>query len=310
MKTHLHLFAGFLALGAFGLAAVPGAAGRSLQMIVVAEQTEPNAEPVLPKPDHPADYVAFDAGYVEAGDPIANEKPPAPAAMAEALRNTLATQGYQPAAAGQPQVLFVYHWGLLNRDSHAIRNGAMIDPNLHARLALLTTTKQNGEIENLLLDRRLLGRTNPAFRTPSVFDIQYRDILELTHDDSYFVVLSAYDYASVNRREAKLLWRVKMSTRSAGAAMADALPTLLQGGAPFFGRDLDKLKSVRAPLMAGSPAGTGIAGAQKFSPPSGLAGPLDENYLRELMKREHSEFSGAHAGELAAYAPRLSPSNL
>jgi hypothetical protein len=92
--------------------------------------------------------------------------------------------------------------------------------------------------------------------------------------------------------------------------MADALPTLLQGGAPFFGRDLDKLKSVRAPLMAGSPAGTGIAGAQKFSPPSGLAGPLDENYLRELMKREHSEFSGAHAGELAAYAPRLSPSNL
>jgi len=310
MKTNLHLFAGFFALGAFGLAAVPGAAGRSIQMIVVAEQTDPISAQVLPKPDRPADYAAFDAGYVEAGDPIANEKPPAPAAMAEALRNTLAAQGYQPAAAGQPQILFVYSWGLLNRDSHAIRNGATIDPNLHARLALLTTTRQDAEIENYLLDRRLLGRTNPAFRVPGFLDIQNRDILDLTRDDSYFFVLSAYDYASVSRREAKLLWRVKMSARSAGVAMTDALPALLQGGAPYFGRDLNKLQFVKAPLMAGNPAGAGIAGAQKFSPPSGQAGPLDENYLRELMKREHSEFSGAHAGDLAAYAPRLSPSNL
>ncbi len=304
MKTRLQLF---VALGAFGLAAVPGAAGRNLQMIVVAEQADPKAAPVLPRPEHPADYVVFDAGYIEAGDPIANEKPPASSAMADALRNTLAAQGYQPAATGQPQLLFVYHWGLLNRDSHAIRNGLTIDPNLHARLALLTTTRQDGEIENFLLDHRLMGRTNPAFRTPGFLEFQYRDILDLTHDDSYFVVLSAYDYASIGRREARLLWRVKMSTRSAGAAMADALPALLRGGAPYFGRDLNKLQTVAAPLIAGNRA---APGAQQFSPPSGMVGSLDENFLRELMKREHTEFSGARAGDLAAYAPRLSTSSL
>ena len=219
----------------------------------------------------------------------------------------LAAQGYQPAATGQPQLLFVYHWGLLNRDSHAIRNGLTIDPNLHARLALLTTTRQDGEIENFLLDHRLMGRTNPAFRTPGFLEFQYRDILDLTHDDSYFVVLSAYDYASIGRREARLLWRVKMSTRSAGAAMADALPALLRGGAPYFGRDLNKLQTVAAPLIAGNRA---APGAQQFSPPSGMVGSLDENFLRELMKREHTEFSGARAGDLAAYAPRLSTSSL
>jgi hypothetical protein len=202
MKTPIRFFFGFVALGAFGLAAVPGVAARNLQMIVIAEQADPKAAPALPGSDHPTAYVAFDAGYVEAGDPIANEKPPAASAMAKALRQTLAAQGFQPATTGQPQILLVYHWGLLNRDSHAIRNGPTIDPNLHARLALLTTTRQDGEIENFLLDHRLMGRTNPAFRTPGFLEFQYRDILDLTHDDSYFVVLSAYDYASVSRREA------------------------------------------------------------------------------------------------------------
>jgi hypothetical protein len=307
MKTHPHIFFVLVALGTFGLAAVPVAAGRNLQMIIVAEQTEPKSAPVPPRPDHPTDYVVFDAGYIEAGDPIANEKPPASTAMADALRNALAAQGYQAAAAGQPQILFVYHWGLLNRDSHAIRNGLSIDPNLHARLALLTTTRQDGEIENFLLDHRLMGQTNPVFRTPGFLEFQYRDVLDLSHDDSYFVVLSAYDYASVSRREARLLWRVKMSTRSAGAAMADALPTLLRGGAPYFGRDLNRLQTVAAPLIAGNPA---APGAQQFSPPAGVVGTLDENFLRELMKREHTEFSGARAGDVGAYAPRLSASNL
>jgi hypothetical protein len=310
MKTPLYLLSGFVALGAFGLAIVPGAAGRNLQMIVVAEQTDQKTAPDLPKPDHPAFYVAFDAGYIEAGDPIANEKPPASSAMAEALRNTLAARGYQPAATGQPQILFVYHWGLLNRDSHAIRNGNTIDPNLHARLALLTTTKQDRDIESQLLDRRLLGRTNRELGMPTFVNFHYREIMELTHDDSYFVVLSAYDCASVSRQEARLLWQVKMSTRSAGVAMADALPTLLQGGAAYFGRDLDGFRNITAPLIAGNQTESGTAGAQDFSPPSGVAGPLDQSYLRELMKRAHAEFSGAHAGDLVAYAPRLAPPNL
>jgi hypothetical protein len=308
MKTHISLFFSCLALAALGLAAAPGAAGRDLQMIVVAEQTDPQTAPKPPAPDHPAYYVAFDAGYVEAGDPIANEKPPASSAMAEALRNALAAQGYQPAAAGEPQILLVYHWGLLNRDSLAIRNGNTIDPNLHARLALLTTAQQDSEIESQLLDRRLMGHTDREMRMPTFLNFHYRDIMQLTHDDSYFVVLSAYDYASVGRREARLLWRVKMSTRSASAAMADALPTLLQGGAAYFGRNLNDLQSVTTPLVSGNPAGA--AGGQSFSPPSGRAGPLDENYLRELMKKEHAEFSGVHVGDLPNYAPRLSAPTL
>ena len=307
MKTRSSLFVSFLTFVALGLASVPRAAGRDLQMFVVAEQTDPKTAPALPSPEHPANYVAFDAGYVEAGDPIANEKPPAASATAEALRKTLAAQGYQPATTGLPQVLLVYHWGLLNRDSLAIRNGNTIEPNLHARLALLTTAQQDSEIESLLLDRRLVGRTDRELGMPTFLNFHYRDIMQLTHEDSYFVVLSAYDYASVSRREATLLWRAKMSTRSAGVAMADALPALLQGGAPYFGRNLGDLQNVTTPLVSGSPA---APGAQQFSPPSGRAGPLDENYLRELMKKEHTEFSGARAGDLANYAPRLSSSDL
>lgn len=276
-------------------------------MIVVAEQTDPKTAAELSNPEHPASYVAFDAGYVEAGDPIANTMPPTSAAMAEAVRTALATRGYRPALSGEPQILFVYHWGLLNRDSHAIRNGNTIDPNLHARLALLTTAKQDAEIESLLLDHQLLGHTNRALGMPTFMNFHQRDIMQLSNDDSSFVVLSAYDYASVARREARLLWRVKLSTRSAGTAMADALPTLLQGGAPYFGRDLGDLQYVTTPLVSGNRTGADLAGAQNFSPPSGTVGPLDDGYLRELMKREHAEFSGTRVGDLADYAPLLSP---
>jgi len=79
MKTLLNLFPGLATAGLLGIIAAPAAAGRNLQMVVVAEQTGAMTAPALPTPEHPASYVAFDGGYIEAGDPIANLQPPAAA---------------------------------------------------------------------------------------------------------------------------------------------------------------------------------------------------------------------------------------
>jgi len=303
MKTFLSLSLGLTAMGTLGVVTIPSAAGRSLQMTVVAEQTAAQSPATVPSPDHPAYYVALDGGYIEEGDPIANEHPPAASAVAQALEKTLAGLGYQPANGGAtPTLVFTYHWGLLNRDSFAPRFGAAIGRNLHARLLLVTTSRQQGEIETYILDKRLMGRTNPAFRSPGILSIRERDALDLANDNLYFVILSAYDYTSVDLRQPKLLWRVKMSTRSVGASMADALPTLLQGGAPFLGRNLTDLEEVEVPLAAAAGGAPGAA-VERFSPPLGNTGSLDGKFLSGLMKQEHDEFSGAYPDDKMAYKP-------
>lgn len=287
------------------LFAAPTFAGSSLQMIVVAEKTDPRAPAPAPSLDHPIYYVAFDGGYIEAGDPIANERPPGAPAVAQALQNSLVGLGYRPAPAGTtPALVFTYHWGLLDRDSLASRIGASIDRNLHARLSLMTVSRKVNDIETYILDRRLLGRTNPAFRSPVILGIKERDALELANDNRYFFILSAYDYAPISRQESKLLWRVRASTLSVGVSMADALPTLIQGGAPFLGRNLNDGEYVKIPLIT-APGGEPADGLARFAPPLGNTGSLDGPFLRGLMKQEHEEFAGLYPSRKTAYDPIL-----
>jgi hypothetical protein len=310
MKTYLRLSLGLAVIGTLGTTAVLPAAGRSLEMVVVAERTDAQVSQTVPSPGLPVSYVALDGGYIEAGDPVANEHPPGAAAMAQALQRELSSLSYEPASgAATPSLALIYHWGRLYRDSHEVRNGTLIDPNLHARLSLLTTSRQDREIESFVLDRQLTGRINPAFRSSLVLTIQERDALELARDDRYIAVLSAYDYRSVSERQPKLLWRVKMSTLNVGASMADALPTLLHGGAPYLGSNLGGFESLKVPLVTAAEPVPGPA-VERFSPPLGNTGSLDGQFLRSLMKLEHDEFSGAHVYDKVAYEPIVAPGSI
>lgn len=305
MKTSLSLLTGTALIGAMAIGAAPAVSARSLEMVVIAEHPDSQAAAMAPSPGHPVYFVAFDGGYIEAGDPIANEQPPGAAAVSQALQRALASAGYQPAtAADPPAIAFIYHWGLLNRDSFAIHDGPTIDPNLHARLSLVTTRRQDGEIESYLLDNRMLKMTNPGFGSRLFLGFQERDALELSRDDRYFAVLSTYDYSSLLQNRPQLLWRVKMSTRGVGASMADALPTLLQGGMRYLGQNLTTAQYLKVPLIAGA-ADESAAEARRFAPPLGVTGPLNRQFLRGLMRKEHDEFSGTHAYEKGDYQPIL-----
>ena len=295
MKTHLQFSLALLAAFTVGMAAAAMAAnqsapdGKKFYMAVVAERTDQAAKPALPTPDHPAYYVAYDAGYIEAGDPIGGEEPAPAAVVAQALRGTLASQNFLPSSA--PSLLIVYHWGVIRPDSHQIRDTFNIQPNLKARIALVSPSRQAGEIENYLLEQRM-GRISPAFRVPNFLPSPERDLLDLARDDRYFVIVSAYDFAALTRRETKLLWRVKVSTRSPGESMAEALPALLSGGAPYLGRHLTDMQSLKAPLFPADLAAAGTAGAQEFLPPPEVARQLDEGYMRHLIHEEYLQFSG------------------
>jgi hypothetical protein len=307
MKTPSLSFSVLVALLATGLATECQAYtwGGKLQMAVVAEQADPALKLAPPAAAQPVYYVAYDAGYIESGDPIAGVNPPPATAVAQALSAALASQHYLPAAAmSAPSLLLVYHWGLLNRDSHQIRNFTRLQPNLKARIGLVAPAKYAQRMETDLLDRR-----EPVSVHIPIIDITERDLLQLAADDRFFVIVSAYDFASVARHEAKLLWRAKMSTRSAGVSMAEALPTLVRGGAPYFGRDLTNTQYVTEPLVREGQAAVGAPAAEAFVPPPEVARQLDKNYLDQLMHREQVKFSGERTpDEDAAGAPAPSGS--
>lgn len=257
---------------------------------VVAEQTNPTAAPSPPTAQHPAYYVAYDGGYIEAGDPIGGERPPPASAVAGALQETLASQHYLPASAAHPPSLVItYHWGLLNRDSFQIRNIFKIQPNLRARIYLVAPRHYAQRMVQDIMDRR-----QPGLVHIPILDPKEITLLQLAADDRYFVIVSAYDYHSVVRGKADLVWRTRMSVRSAGTSMAEAMPALLRGGAPYFGRNFADAQTVVAPV---GQAAAGTARAGGFLPPPEVTQQMNQAYLESLLQKEHHEFSGALPGE-------------
>jgi len=64
-------------------------------------------------------------------------------------------------------------------------------------------------------------------------------------NDVYYVVASAYDYASVTTKVKRLYWRTRMTVAAQGVSQEQTLPTLIVSAAPFFGKDMTSRKSSR-----------------------------------------------------------------
>jgi hypothetical protein len=264
-----------------------------LDLVVVSEVTAENAKSVRPTPDQPAYYVAFDDGYRESGDPVGNENPPTAAEVARALRQTLAAEGYRPATNQSPATLLLsYHWGSLNVDSLAIKTSMDLDPNLKARLSLVADKRNARRIEDEILQRRLTRESRGSIPSAGYLTPQARDLWELARDNRYFVIVSAYDYAALQRHETRLLWRAKMSASNAGVAMAAALPALIRGGGPYFGRSADEPQFVRTPLAPGGKVEAGMSAMSEAADLTGAAGQLDASFVREFVEKEGAELTG------------------
>ena len=70
-------------------------AASSVDLIVVSEQTAQGAKLARPTSEHPAYYLAFDAGCLDARAGIGGLKRPAGAAVEQTLRNALRSEGYE-----------------------------------------------------------------------------------------------------------------------------------------------------------------------------------------------------------------------
>jgi hypothetical protein len=285
MKTRTYPALGLAVLCAAGFdsKAAAGIFSNNMDMLVVAEQATAAQAPQ----GGPVSYVAFDGGYIEAGDPIVGDTPPTADQVLQSLRGTLGDHGFQE-TVGTPSVVLTYHWGVLRVDHRQIKVPYGIKSNLMARIELVSTHQLGAEVENHILGRERGTGLNEDASAPRLLVGPLETINQDSKQPRIFVIVSAYDYQGLVHREAKLLWRVKMSTQERSGEMREVIPALLAAGGKYFGKNFTNVQDIEAPDSPPAQPASATAPA-RHSPE---AYQLDKDFLDGLLRQEHGRFSG------------------
>ncbi len=287
MKTRTYPALGIVVLCAAGLLCAQASAGvfsNNFTMLVVAEQLAAPAQQ-----DSPASFVAFDGGYIEAGDSIAGDTPPAADQVSQDMHAVLADHAFQ-AAQGTPTVVLAYYWGILRVDHRQIRAPYGIKSNQMARIELVSTEKLGAEVENHILGREK-GSPNENFSSPVILAGPLETVKQDSRMPRMFVVVSAYDYQGLLHHEAKLLWRLKLSAQETSGSMREVIPALIAGGGPYLGKNFTDLKEVEVSISNG----TQLVSGASYSRPSPESLQLDKQFFGGLLKQERGRISGLGA---------------
>ena len=223
-----------------------------IEMTVFTTVTDTGRLVAPASPDHPVYYAVYPGGFREFGGAYAGVHPPPLADLERVMKKALASQGYLPAtdAAHRPSVLVVFTWGMHSRldpNTEAISPQAMIR-NMLERAALVGGTGFAQRVGHAYEERALSQLSGPSFTDASfnlidpvhrltAGDAKAEYLMYQIHEDIYFVVASAYDYAAVAQGKRTLLWRTNMTVNTGGVNMKETLPPLIATAAPFFGHE-------------------------------------------------------------------------
>ena len=195
------------------------------------------------------------------------------------MKKALASQGYLPAtdATHRPSLLVIFTWGMHNRLPPTI---ASMSPEARAKNILERAALVGGygfaRRVGQAFEERALGQLAGLSLPNASFDNQDTKTQYLTYqiyDDLYFVVASAYDYASVAQGKRTLLWRTNMTVNTAGVNMKETLPPLIATAAPFFGRETDVPEALQRRINRKGTVDIGNATVVEYMDSSAPAAP-------------------------------------
>ena len=233
------------------------AGSAALDSTVITESTEVGRQIAVPTAEHPVYVVIHSGGRHDFGSAIAAKNALSPETLEQRIESALAGVHYLRADASHPaSLLIVFNWGI-----HAAvdTTGKANDPgygNLLDRAALAGGSAFASELKKVILTDEMaqagLQREDIPHACPIVTVLQsarpidsFRRRDQLTENlfvqisnDCYYVVISAFDYATTGQGKRQLLWRTKLTAAAPGLPMADAIPSLMAHGAAHFGRSM------------------------------------------------------------------------
>lgn len=225
--------------------------GDKAMVIVNVDLTAEGEKIPHPSASQPAYYVPVILGYQERGKIIGGEKPPSRAELLREIGHALAKEGYKLQAVRPdanttlPSLILTFEWGYLNPDISnfglmdlTTPDGGTLAPaevQTKSSMASGSADYNQGEMVTLVAGAALAAQMATAGST-GVSQIDWDKLKNAVSEDRYFIIVSAYDFASSLKGEQKLLWRARMSTERQGVWMNDVLSALVTAGAPVFGR--------------------------------------------------------------------------
>jgi len=257
-------------------------ANPNLEMTVITEVTPAGKKLPPVSAEHPAFYDAESGGDHEMGELASHEQKMAPEEVGPLLTRALAVNGYQPAKLPEhpPSLLVLYIWGTHNAltatdgQDNPVNSADEVRRNVLDRAALVGGKKFADEIDQVISDTQLQSDANynagmahmpikgtspvmvTSFNSPvNLFKMRKAGneaLLNQALGDVFYVVASAFDYASVAQGKPVLLWRTRMTVGSQGVAMKQAIPTVVASAGKFFGREMTEPEMInRRPVPVG-----------------------------------------------------------
>lgn len=241
-----------------------------LELTVITEMTA--AGKALPpvSPPAPAYCELFSPGPKHLGHSAGNEVTLKREAIEMLLTRSLATNGYVLAQRPEhpPSLLIIYTWGshsLLTEpdEENPMLGGEQVARNLLDRAALVGGEKFARQMLDLFTQADAMAVATrsttapggePVF-TPALAEFmnpvaQFKRaapknefLVDQAASNVYYVVASAYDYASAGTNRRTLLWRTRMTVGADGVSQTQTLPTLVLTAAPYFGREMSEAET-------------------------------------------------------------------
>ncbi len=215
---------------------------QDLQVITNTEVTP--AGRLLPPAtkDHPQYYIAVSGGYQDFGGVMGGITQPPPKEVYQLLTAELAKRGYLPATeqSPPPTLALFFTWGTLNVDYGFNDPDQASAPNNRAQILRFLGGGKVG------LDDNFLDPLTTPVTGLSLMSSDSRDLYDISDEDLYVTVVSAYDLESIRQKKRQLLWMTRIASISRGFDLPDALPSMVAIGGAQFGRETAKPVWVRA----------------------------------------------------------------
>lgn len=206
---------------------------RELEVISVTDMSP--AGRVLPaaSKEHPQYYIGISLGYRDLGAAVAGiEEPPAQDAL-RFIAAELAKQGYLPATnkSPAPTLLLAYTWGTLNADVFRPY------PDMPGRVLNRPQILRFLGGKKIGFDDNFFDPLTAPVTGLQLMSYDAQNLYEISSDDFYIVVVSAYDLDALRQKRKQLLWMTRIATPSLGFDLGESMPAMLAIAGPHLGRE-------------------------------------------------------------------------
>jgi hypothetical protein len=202
-------------------------AGPDVLVVADAKATSaPEFSP--PTPERPVYYYLVGQKEHTVGHLYAGEKLPKPEIIETEVVKALARRGYVRTQVGgpAPSLFVMVAWGTSNAAVEQVPG--------EDGFSVLTNEREMDQLTG----------ANKADQKQEVDPRENEKIAQRLQEYRVYLMIGAFDAVALTKKEKKLVWRTTMSIDTLRHSFPASLATMLESGAPYFGRNTDRAVDV------------------------------------------------------------------